>query len=176
MSFDKSLAVTLRFEGGYVNHPADRGGATNFGVTQKSYDAWNAAHQFVPKDVKDITLAEVTDLYTEAYWHPAGCDRLPDTLAGLHFDAAVNHGCGRAVKFLQSSVGAKPDGNFGPLTMQAVDAAVTALSEVGVCQLYLVQREQFYKQIIERDPSQQVFAKGWQKRVDHLRATLGGAD
>lgn len=172
MSFETALAVTLKFEGGFSDHPADRGGRTNFGITQKSYDAWNAAHQFIPKDVKDITPAEVSDIYLQAYWHPAGCDRLPEKLAGLHFDAAVNHGCGRAIKFLQASVGAKADGNFGPLTMEAVDRAVQDLGEIGVCQLYLVQREQFYKQIVERDPTQQVFARGWQKRVDTLRASL----
>jgi len=169
MSFETALAVTLRQEGGYVNNPADHGGATNFGVTQKTYDTWQAAHSFVPKDVKEITPAEVQDIYRDSYWFPAGCDRLPDRLAGLHFDAAVNHGPGRAVKFLQQTCGVKPDGLFGPVTMAAVDHTVTTLGELGVCLLYLVQREQFYKQIIERDPSQQVFAKGWQKRVDALR-------
>jgi lysozyme family protein len=172
MSFETALAFTLLQEGGYVNNPHDRGGPTNAGVTQRTYDAWQAAHNFVPRDVKEITPAEVAEIYQSSYWHPAGCDRLPEKLAGLHFDAAVNHGCGRAVKFLQQSVGAAADGSLGPLTLAAVERAVQDVGEIGVCQLYLVQREQFYKRLIERDPTQQVFARGWQKRVDSLRASL----
>ena len=40
MMFERALTFVLRWEGGYVDHPADPGGATNYGVTQRTYDAW----------------------------------------------------------------------------------------------------------------------------------------
>ena len=38
--FDECLPLVLVHEGGYVNHPKDPGGATNKGITQRTYDAW----------------------------------------------------------------------------------------------------------------------------------------
>ena len=43
MSFRAALPFVLRWEGGFVHHPDDPGGATNQGVTQRVYDAWRAA-------------------------------------------------------------------------------------------------------------------------------------
>ena len=40
--FEQCLKHILQFEGGYVNHPADRGKATNYGITQHVYNSWNA--------------------------------------------------------------------------------------------------------------------------------------
>ena len=52
--FDASLPFILRWEGGFVDHPADRGGATNKGVTQRVYDAWRARQGQAPRSVRLI--------------------------------------------------------------------------------------------------------------------------
>ena len=63
MTFDTALAFALRWEGGYVNHPADPGGATNKGVTQRAYDAWRVRRGQTKRDVRAITGAEVHAIY-----------------------------------------------------------------------------------------------------------------
>ena len=60
MRFDSCLPLILVFEGGYTNDPTDRGGATNKGITQKTYDDWCRRHSRQPQDVKNITDAEVS--------------------------------------------------------------------------------------------------------------------
>ena len=57
--FAQALPVILKHEGGYVTDPVDRGGATNFGVTQATYDAWRASVREKVRPVKEITTDEV---------------------------------------------------------------------------------------------------------------------
>ena len=61
--FDVSLPFILRWEGGFIDHPADPGGATNKGVTQKVYDAWRARQGQPPRSVRLIEDAEMHAIY-----------------------------------------------------------------------------------------------------------------
>ena len=112
--FIQCLPFVLKWEGGYVNHPADPGGATNQGVTQKVYDTWRSRNGQLPRSVKELTEAEMQAIYEGGYWLPPRCDRLRDALDLVQFDTAVNMGVGRAVRFLQTAVGAAADGDYGP--------------------------------------------------------------
>ena len=136
-AFAEALALTLQFEGGYSDVADDRGGATNFGITQKVYDHYLNGLGDPLNDVADISSAEVAAIYRMWYWNPAHADALVSRLAKVHFDSAVNHGVGRAVKFLQQLVGVTTDGMWGPATFAAVasadqDALVTPTSRCGV--------------------------------------------
>ena len=57
-NFDKCLAMLLKHEGGYVNHPSDPGGETNMGVTKKVYVAFGGT-----KDMKDLEFNDVAPIY-----------------------------------------------------------------------------------------------------------------
>ena len=46
-TFDEIIEVVLKHEGGYVDDPDDKGGATNFGVTQASYSQFSSPSPFV---------------------------------------------------------------------------------------------------------------------------------
>lgn len=170
--FDACLAVVLGHEGGYVNHPNDRGGATNKGVTQRRYDEYRASIGLPLQDVKNITNEEVTAIYKKYYWIPARCDRMPPPLDLMLFDAAVNHGPSRAVKMLQRVLGVTEDGIVGPKTLAALDEDVAAHGVEWVCQQFLQEREAFYRRIVDADAAQKVFLKGWLARVEHLREYL----
>jgi lysozyme family protein len=39
-TFKEAVEKVLVHEGGYIFHPADKGGATNLGITQRVYDEW----------------------------------------------------------------------------------------------------------------------------------------
>lgn len=91
-AFEASLPFILRWEGGYVDHPADPGGRTNNGVTQKVYDLWRARQGLVPRDVRLIEEAEAQSIYETDYWVPPRCDLLRQQLDLVQFDTA-----GRAI-------------------------------------------------------------------------------
>src|SRR5690349_1648581 len=103
-NFDASLAAVLHHEGGYVNHPRDPGGATNKGVTQKTYDNWRVDHGLPPQSVRLITPAEVMAVYKRRYWDAVKGDSLPAGLDYCLFDLAVNSGPVRAITFLQEAL------------------------------------------------------------------------
>jgi lysozyme family protein len=168
-AFEASLPFVLRWEGGYVNHPADPGGATNRGITQRVYDGWRARQAQAPRDVKLIEDAEVHAIYERDYWLPPRCDQLPASLDLVQFDTAVNMGVGRAVRFLQSAVGCGVDGAFGDGTARAVAACDPGSAITGYCDA----REAYYRALAERKPELGVFLKGWLNRVNALRTAVG---
>lgn len=168
-SFQESLPFILRWEGGYVNHPADPGGATNKGVTQRVYDDWRVRNGHAKRDVKLLEEAELQAIYESGYWIPPRCDLIRDPLALVHFDTAVNSGPKRAIRFLQTAAKCEVDGDFRKETKDAVDAC-----DLGtVLAAYCNAREAFYRGIVERKPSQGVFLKGWLNRLNALRKEVG---
>jgi len=164
-----ALKFVLRWEGGFVDHPADPGGRTNKGVTQKVYDAWRARQGQPAQDVKQISDAEVHAIYASDYWLPPRCDMLVTPLDLVQFDTAVNMGVGRAVRFLQACAGCSVDGDFGPGT----EKAVAGCDQGSLVADYCNRREAFYRGIVERKPSQAVFLKGWMNRLNSLRKEAG---
>ncbi len=92
----------FQFEGGYVDNPHDPGGATNLGITLKTLGAWR--HKVVTKqDVRNLSKAEATDIYSANYWAPINGDVLPKGVDLMGFDIAVNMGPGRAKKWLDQT-------------------------------------------------------------------------
>ncbi len=168
-AFAAALPFVLRWEGGFVDHPADPGGRTNRGVTQRVYDAWCARQGRPGRDVKLIDEAEVQAIYEAGYWLPPRCELLAPPLDLVQFDTAVNMGPGRAVRFLQQALGCSVDGDFGPGTQRAAQACHGADAGLEYCRL----REAFYRGIVARKPEQAVFLKGWMNRLDSLRRQAG---
>lgn len=165
-AFDAALNFTLAREGGYVNNPADHGGATNHGITQCTYDEWRGAHGLLPQDVRLITDAEVRGIYFEQYWSAAHCQPMSPPLAAAHFDWAVNHGVAGATRTLQEACGITADGVYGPHTA----AAVSALDHDDLWREYNRLRRAWYRADVDSNPTQQQFLAGWLYRVDRLDA------
>lgn len=170
--FDHAFTFVLDREGGYVDHPLDKGGATNMGITQRSYNAWRSSQTLPIKAVKEITVDEVEQIYRQSYWINGRCDDIawthPDT-ATVHFDACVNHGLNRAARMLQEAIGTvKVDGIIGPKTM----GALLDMSDANIAQNYIGHRYHFYHRIVRSNPSQLVFLRGWIARIRHLAASV----
>ena len=89
MNFDTAFDKLIAHEGGYVDHPSDPGGATNFGISQRSYPG---------EDIRNMTLERAKLIYRRDFWGPAGCESVPEAIRVDLFDMAVNSGVSRAVK------------------------------------------------------------------------------
>lgn len=142
---------------GYVNDPLDAGGETKYGVAKSGNPTVNIAA---------LNWAQAKDIYFNKYWIAGGCHLLGDKLAILHFDGCVNHGIGRAGKFLQEVVGAVQDGQVGPGTA----AKANALVQVQVINKLCDRREAFYRSIVANNPAQVRFLNGWLRRITEMRA------
>lgn len=125
MSFDHALTFVMGWEGGYVNHPRDPGGATNLGVTQRTLDEWRRRRPewSLPGDVRNLKKPDAARIYRAGYWEEVRGDDLPAGIDLLAFDCAVNQGSARARRLLQEAAGVTADGIIGPRTLAAVSKA-----------------------------------------------------
>jgi lysozyme family protein len=156
-NWEEALAHILKYEGGYVNHPADPGGMTNLGVTRRVWEEWTGKPA-TEADMRALTPATVAPLYKKRYWDAVRGDDLPSGVDLCVFDAAVNAGVGRASKFLQQAVGVIADGQIGPKTVSAVAAEPASVVIEAFCDL----REAHYKSL----GTFATFGKGWMRRLD----------
>ena len=166
--FPTCLAFVLKAEGGFVDNPNDPGGATNKGVTQRVYDAYRANLCEDPRGVLLIADDEVSDIYQSEYWTPTSCDQLPAGVDLCVFDFAVNAGDQRSEKVLQQALGVTVDGQIGPQTIAAAQAA----DPRALASRMLDLRAAFYQQLAIDKPSEAEFLDGWLNRVAALRTQI----
>lgn len=151
----------LRREGGFVDHPADRGGPTNYGITMATLSQWRG-RQVTTDEVRNLTESEARRIYLQEYLIRPGFNRLTNPkLQALVVDCGVNHGVSRAAKWLQRALGVTEDGVLGPVTLTAAQEASARLIYARV----LATRARFYGRIITDDPQQAAFAAGWAHRL-----------
>lgn len=159
-NFKQSFEMMLGSEGGFVNNPADPGGMTNLGVTKATWENF-IGRQSDEKEMRGLTPYKVEPLYRNKYWNAVRGDDLPSGIDYLVFDFAVNAGIGRSIKTLQSAVGTQPDGDFGLLTM----AAVQLISPQELIEKFSQAKESFYRSLDTFD----TFGKGWLNRIEEVK-------
>jgi lysozyme family protein len=142
---------------GYTNTVGDRGGETKYGIAKKSHTEIDVTH---------LAWDTAKAVYFANYWLNAKCDKLNGHLAALHFDGAVQHGPSTAAKFIQRAAGITADGVIGPNSLSIINSK----DVFSICNDVCDQREKFYKNIVDQDPSQQKFLAGWLRRVTEMRA------
>lgn len=169
VNFKDCLAETLKWEGGYSNHPSDPGGKTNYGVIQRVYNSYRRLRNQSPKDVRSISKFEVEDIYKSMYWDNVQGDLLPIGLDLVVFDFGVNSGPSRSIKFLQKALnkvdGAqlKVDGIIGPATLDAA----TATADLPRLIKSICDDRQGWLQTLKTFVT---FGKGWTTRVRGIKA------
>ena len=164
-NFDSAFNHVLQSEGGYSNDPVDAGGETNLGVTKKAWATY-IGRPVHDGEMKALTPDVVKPFYKSQYWDKIGGDELPYGLDYLAFDFAVNAGVTQASKFVQRCVGAKDDGVVGPDTLYRVSKANPRTMIMG----FTNQKELFYKNVVQRIPSQVKFLNGWLTRSSTTEA------
>lgn len=119
-----AIEDVIEREGGFVDRKADRGGRTNFGITQPTLDAANERGFVKIKDVKDLTTAAARIIYRSLFVDEPrfAVIRDPD-LFDLVIDRGVNMKPARVVKWLQKALGLEQDGVLGPKTQAALELA-----------------------------------------------------
>lgn len=152
MSFEVFVERVLSHEGGFVDHPSDPGGATNFGITQAV-----ARQNGYQGEMRSLSRAQAIQIYRQQYWDKIQGDQLPPAVAFQVFDAAVNHGVGNAARWLQEAVGASIDGAIGPKTVSATKFKPPCEVVVN----FNAKRIKFYTKL----GTFSAFGKGWMNRV-----------
>ncbi|HQU03500.1 MAG TPA: glycosyl hydrolase 108 family protein [Acidocella sp.] len=149
-SFLSAFTKLLGNEGGYVDNPADPGGATRWGITQRVAQSWG-----YDGDMRTLPQETAQAIAYNKYWQPYQLDALPPDVAFQVFDGVFNGG--PAVRWLQQAVGVTQDDVMGPATIAAVAAAPPA----AVIGRYNAARLLYYTDLqIWPD-----FGKGWARRV-----------
>ncbi len=164
-SFSKAFRFVVGEEGGFTELAADPGNwtggqcgvgrclGTKFGISAASYPAI---------DIRQLTIAEAQAIYRRDFWDRVRGDELPPPLALLVFDAAVNNGVGRAIRWLQVAVGTVPDGVVGEVTLSAV--RVRSGEGAALLTEFQAQRMAFMAGL----PTWRTFGLGWARRLCRL--------
>lgn len=160
-NFQACLRFTLKYEGGYVDHPDDPGGATNLGITIGVLQSWRG-NPVTKADVRALTKVEAGNIYKARYWNKVDGNRLPPGLDLAMFDYAVNSGPSRAAKALQRIAGVAADGIIGDDTLLAVHARNSKDVIAALCD----ERLRFVKSLT----TWRTFGKGWSARISAVRA------
>ncbi len=130
MDVSELIDALIEREGGYADHPADKGGPTRFGITE----AVARAHGYGGA-MRELPREEAAAIYTRLYWLRPRFDEVAQRSARVAaelLDTGVNMGPAVAVTFLQRALTALnrngqdypdlvPDGRVGPTTLTALD-------------------------------------------------------
>ena len=147
-AFDLLVERVLSHEGGYVNDPRDPGQETRWGISKRAYPHL---------DIRNLTRAQAVDIYRRDFWQRVRGDELPREFAFQALDAAVNHGIGNAVRWMQRAAGVADDGVIGPVTLAAVQRAQAA----DLVLRFNAERLRFYAKLT----TFATFGRGWVNRV-----------
>lgn len=152
-SFNFAIQAVLEEEGGEVNDPRDPGGHTKFGISQRQYPYL---------DIHTLTQDHAIEIYHLDYWQAVSGDDLPKPLGLCILDSAVNQGVGKAIRLLQSSIGADVDGEIGPQTRTLIRQTPV----VDLVDKFMAERAISYA----GTQNFGAFGKGWMRRLMRIHA------
>jgi lysozyme family protein len=171
MEVDSLIEAVIAREGGYGADPADRGGATCWGITECV-----ARQQGYAGPMRDLPKDEAVAIYRRLYWLRPKLDQIATrapALAGELFDTGVNMGPAVAIGFLQRALNALNrgasdypdvvvDGLIGPKTLAALDGflARRGTEEVLARAVDALQGAR-YLELAEARPTDEAFVYGW---------------
>lgn len=172
-AFQLALQHTFRNEGGWSDHPRDRGGLTRWGITEATWRQWLRAHGESYHPLSEMQKADAEGIYRAWYWNANRCGEMTLSAVAIEvFDTTVNVGMAaaglmvqRACNFLTADdkVNLKEDGVIGPRTVLELNTISGRYPKAIIAAL---NGEQYahYRELVKRDPTQADFARGWAAR------------
>ena len=163
MTLDEVIDGVLHREGGFVNHPSDKGGATNFGITARSWGRYNGwGRDASPSEIRRITPPMAATFYRMGLaGHPFKAF-IYEPLRLQMIDFGINSGDERAVRWLQRAMGIKPDTDV--LTERLI-ARANALPGPLVNNALVAARLCMVDDWTDEDASQKAFEEGVESRA-----------
>lgn len=167
--FDRAFEYLAPLEGGYVDDPDDRGGATKYGISLRFYK--EKVDQYAnEEDIQEMSLDEAAELYQEFFWNALGLALLDSQrVADRVFALAVHAGLRPAVRVLQKALVSAGgwdklavDGVLGPETLYAVNS--NALDQTTLLRDLRLETLEFYRRILSQRPALEKFRRGWERR------------
>lgn len=159
----------LKWEGGFVNNPMDKGGPTNKGVTIATFTAYRKLKNQPPPtvdDLKNISDAEWMDILRTYYWNKWKADNLEcQYTANLLVDWVWASGI-YGIKYPQQVLGVTADGIVGRNTLLALNECADRKE---MFQKLWDRRKAHFEAIVEHNPSQRIFLKGWLNRLNDYK-------
>lgn len=165
------VPFVLKWEGGYVNDPVDRGGETNMGITRATFDS--LASRVLGITPNDSTFRALTkdqaSLFVKYFWDKATYNNSINSQIVAEAITSWNWGSGALglrefQKMLNEEYGFSltVDGVIGPQTVKAANS----ISARALFNKMLERRETFFLSIVDRNPSQARFINGWLNRLN----------
>ena len=161
--YDKAYEFVAKHEGYKSNHKADKGGHTEYGITQGFLDAHG-----IKKRVGELSAGDTKQIFYDFIWTPCKYAFIESLeVAAKVFDMNVNMGPTQAHKLLQRAINVlvdediKVDGILGKNTL----AAINSLNSLNLLNSIRTQCVMFYKALVAKDKSQEVFLHGWLRRA-----------
>jgi lysozyme family protein len=177
-TFERAIPHILLHEGGFVNHPNDPGGATNFGISLRFLRGFpqegdlNRDGRVDIEDIVNMTREQASQIYRRHWWDRYQYGRINDqTIATKVFDLSVNMGADRAHRLLQTALNntfglrLTVDGVLGNASFVAINAVGDGDEERRLLTAYADEAWRFYERLIERNPRLSVFRNGWRNRA-----------
>lgn len=165
--FKWALDYVLRNEGGFVDDPADAGGATNMGVTLETLrEAWGIPGATVD-DIRNLSVDDASPIYETRYWRPLNLGDLKQpAIATAILDAGVLFGVSESAKTAQvalndSGMNLEEDGIIGPDTIRALNA-VRPAPFLG---FFVSRLDWVIGRIVTIRPEDVKFRSGWESRT-----------
>lgn len=167
--FNKAFELLMEDEGGFVNDEADPGGATKYGITQKTYEQY-IGRKVEIIDMKNLTVEVAKEIYLKNYWNPLSCEYVNDAaIAICMFNTGVLHGLQTSAKTTQrvlSLLGAtiKIDGVIGGETTKHLNM-IQAKTFLKLFHKLILER---IETLVFNNPKLSKFKRGWENRTHRL--------
>lgn len=161
---ERLIPFILKWEGGFVNDPHDRGGATNKGITIGTFRHFYGKNSTI-EDLKNITDEQWEQIFLVGFWRPFKADLIKNqSVANICVDWAWASGTTTAIKQVQKIVGVTADGIVGDITIGAINRCDAEELFESIKRA----RIDFVNTIVRNNPTQVKFSRGWVRRINDI--------
>lgn len=160
-NFAETMKLMLNLEGGKTDEKSDRGGRTNFGITQRTYNDWLKQNKLKSSDVFKISKERALKIYRKQFWGVIKGDQLPHNVAKAIMSMALTDGPQDSIRFVQKLLNIEQTGFMGPKTLAAIWSKCKKDDKMFTKQILDAQIKRY-----KSDEQADIYGKGWTNRAD----------